>query len=72
MEHARGRSRPGARVQNLTLRTGLGQEESWSKSVDESSNRRFSDSEERSQKSVGKTGNSAKCLSLFFIFGKVG
>ncbi|XP_073999406.1 microtubule-associated serine/threonine (MAST) protein kinase dop isoform X1 [Rhodnius prolixus] len=55
MEHARGRSRPGARVQNLTLRTGLGQEESWSKSVDESSNRRFSDSEERSQKSVGKT-----------------
>ncbi|KAK9497613.1 hypothetical protein O3M35_004306 [Rhynocoris fuscipes] len=53
----RGRTKPCNRIQNLSLRSGCtGQDqESWSKSVDESSNRRFSDSEDRSQKSVGKT-----------------
>uniref|UniRef100_A0A146KVD4 non-specific serine/threonine protein kinase n=3 Tax=Lygus hesperus TaxID=30085 RepID=A0A146KVD4_LYGHE len=58
MEYGRSRpSRPGSRLPGLSLRTGLGlaAEENWNKSVDESGNRRFSDSEDRPQKTTSKS-----------------
>lgn len=59
MDYGRNRpSRAGPRLPGLSLRTGLGLagEENWNKSVDESGNRRFSDSEDRPQKTSTKSG----------------
>lgn len=60
-------SRSGARLPGLALRAvvggaaannagSAGSDENWNRSVDESGNRRFSDSEDRPQKAASKSG----------------
>ncbi|BES90993.1 Microtubule-associated serine threonine-protein kinase [Nesidiocoris tenuis] len=77
MDHGgRGRlSRSGARLPGLALRAvvggaaannagSAGSDENWNRSVDESGNRRFSDSEDRPQKAASKSDLSSNLMYM--------
>lgn len=74
MEAGRSRtSRVGGRVQPLSIRSGglgLSIEEHWNKSVDESGNRRFSDSEERQLKTTSRSDVSNLILMKNSVLGQ--